>query len=307
MDFLPFVGASSRSAVVAVLFGLLSVACDAGEPAFVEPLHPEDVRLYITQELAGSLTPDGRFILAEPPEEPYPQMTADMAGEIAVAFARTFGPMVRNYLETDHGRPIDFESLRVGSPAYYAATPLDPVPAHFSPGNRNAHGPFYLVYLVAPSGVPVLSVSVAAFSEAWIENGRLRFPTFHGADVHGVGVPIGQGFQMPFSPEQAARLVSQATGGRVTRAPEFVLATYPYSAWYSRWRIVLDQPVTVRGPSGEIRAVREIFVGLRGEMTIPAAIQPPHHRVADLMSNTSANLRRRPHLPMAFDTITFLR
>jgi hypothetical protein len=285
-----------------------ALGCAERPPVEPQPLHPDDVRLYLTDQASTSLDASGRFVLPDPPEEAYPQISPERAGELAVVFASTYGPMVRSHLERQHRRPIDFGALRVGSPVYYAASPYEPVPPHFSPGMRNVHGPQYLLYLVYPDGTPVLSVNVAAFTEAWIEEGQIRFPTWHGGDFGAAGIPAGDGFQLPVSPEQAARLASRHTGASVAGAPEFLLAPFPYTALHSRWRIRLDRPVEVRlRTTGEARAIRELYVGLRGQLFVPSAIQPDHLSVDDVRSGTRARLPVREHRPVEFVPVSSAR
>jgi hypothetical protein len=252
---------------------MLAAACDRSA-ATPEPLTVDNLQASITPDLARQLGPDGRFVLPAPPRESYPQITPDEASAIALAWARRFGSFVRPHLEREHGQRIDFMALTVGSPAYYAASPYEPVPHRYRPGIRNGFGPHYLVYLVQGER-PVVSVAVAAFSEARIVDGELQMPIRGGMEFATAGVPPGDGFSMPLSPEAAVRRVNSLTGGRATAVPELVAPYHQFTPQFARWRISLDRPVSAHPRSGgAARATREVYVGLRGEIAVPADEQP---------------------------------
>lgn len=296
--------ALSRQFICLCFAGSLALAACGEAPANPQPLYPDDIRNDVVPELVASFGPEGRFVLPAPPPGAFPQLTPEQAAEMAVVFARTFGPYIRGYLETDHGRSIDFEALRVGSPVYYSATPYEPPPADVNPALRNLTGPSYLVYLVSPEGTPVLMVSMAAYTEVRVEAGRLRFPREYGNDFEAHGVPLGRGFVMPVSPERAVEIVARATGGRAASVPELVMADLDYMPVHSRWKVTLDRAVSARGRSGRMRPVREVYVGLRSELTIPLEDQPQERMVFDSRANRSVRLSVRPGRPVAFEPVT---
>lgn len=289
----------------AILAGIIGLAACEGEPQSPEPLYPGDVRAYVVPELAAELGPDGRFNLPAPPAEAYPQITAQQAGDIAVAWARTFGKYFRGTLESRHGRPIDFNSLKVGSPAYYGITPYTAVPPDVHPGIRNAFGPCYLVYLVSPDGIPVLFAAVAAYNQAWIEDGMLRFPPHHGDEVLASAVPLGRGFSMPVSPERAVQIVANASGARASLVPELLLPDRDYDAAFSRWKVTLERPVVARTSGRDAsRLVRELYVGLHGQMFIPATTQPLERVFYEPFLRREIRLSVRAGRPVAFEPAT---
>lgn len=191
---------------------LFLAACDRGLSA-PEPLAAGDIRGYVTPGLASRLAPDGTFQLAPAPDSL--PVSPEKAKELALVFARRFGPSFRVTWERQHGREIDLESLRVASPVYYAETPFAPLPPDVHPAYRNRYGPWYMVYLASPDGTPALLVAVVANTGAWIENGRIRFPLNYGNEFYVEGVRLGQGFSKPPTPELAVRRVSEATGALV--------------------------------------------------------------------------------------------
>lgn len=291
---------SSRAACAAGIWFLLAACSD--EVASPRPLSAGDIRAAVTQEVARSLGPDGRFILPAAPREVYEQVSPEDAAEIALAWARTFGKYVRNEFERIHGKSIDFDALRAGSPAYYAAAVYEPVPADVHPGLRNAFGPQYLVYLSDDEG-PVISVAVAAFGQARVQDGVLRLPLAGGMEIVPDPLPRSDGFIAPLSPEQAVSLVSRATGARVSAVPELVMPGRGYHPQHSRWRVTLDRPVEARG--GGNKLVREVYVGLRGQLTTPSDAQPEGASAFDPPTQRTIPLRRRSSRPLSFDRAGF--
>lgn len=292
-----------RSPVMAVL--VVVSGCERAPTASPTALLPGDLRPYTTDSLFAQLTPDGRFVLPPPTQEIYPQVTPERAAEIALAWARTFGPHHRGELERQHGRRIDLNVLRVGSPAYYATAAYEPVPPDLHPGRRNAFGPSYLLYLVSSDGTPVLTVGVAAFTEARVENGTLNYPMRHGRDVVAEGVSQDDGFSLPVSPEEAARIASSASGARAARVPELVMPHRDFAPQYARWKVILDRPVTVRLKSGPVISTREVYVGIRGEVVVPSATQPEGHDEYDPPTKKPYRLVRRSMRPVVFEPVTF--
>jgi len=290
----------SRAGCVAGAWLLLAACSD--EVASPRPLSAGDIRASVTQELARDLGTDGRFILPAAPREVYEQVSPEAATEIAIAWARTFGKYVRREFERIHGKPIDFDALRAGSPAYYAAAVYEPVAADVHPGLRNAFGPQYLVYLSDDEG-PVISVAVAAFGQARVQDGVLRLPPAGGMEIVPDPLPRSAGFVAPLSPEQAASLVSRAAGARVSAVPELVMPGRGYHPQHSRWRVTLERPVETRG--GGNKLVREVYVGLRGQLTLPSTAQPEGASALDPPTRRTIPLRRRSSRPVAFDRAGF--
>jgi hypothetical protein len=279
-------------------------ACGADSSSAPIPLDAADIRAYVSPAVAAGLDGQNRFPQAHPESEKYPQITGEQAAEMAVAFARTFAPYIRPYLERQHGAGIDFHSLEVVSPAYYAATPYRDIPEEMHPGLRNGLGPYYLVYL-GRDGAPVLSVGVAAFTGAKVEGGRLVLPVYSGADIEAQGVRRGEGFSMPFSPENAVRHVAAATGSRAAAVPELVMPDHEFVPQYARWKITLDRPVQAHvSRTRQGRQTREVYVGLRGELSIPADAQPERITQVDGPTGRRFEVGRKPERPTAFERVT---
>lgn len=284
------------------LLGLAVLAACEDPPSAPQPLHPGDIRAFVTADLAVQLTDDGRFPFAGPAQEPYPQISREKAAEIAVAWARTYGRFFRPTLERSHGRPIDFDALQVISPVWYAAAVYEAVPATAPRGFRNAFGPHYLLYL-GVADQPVLGVSVAAFAESSINpDGLLVDPPESGNEVIAYGVHPGWGFSLPVSAEQAVRIAALESGARASSAPELINPHRDYHPYHALWRVSLDRTVVVRPPSGGAsRSTGELYVGAHGELMIPAAVQQDTPGSFPLNGGGRFNLRRRAERPVLFD------
>lgn len=292
---------SATAAVIALV-----AACDQ-QTAAPQALLPGDLRTFVTAELASQLTPEGRLPLAGPEPEPYPQITREKAAEIAIAWARTYGRYFRPYLESDHGRSIDFDALDVVSPVWYAAAVYEPAPPEAHPAYRHAFGPHYLLYL-GNRGEPVLGVSVAAFARSSIDSlGKLEDPVESGNEVIAYGVPPGWGFSLPVSAEQAARIAAEASGARVVAAPQLMNPHRDYHPYWARWKVSLDRAVSARPRSGApVRATREVYVGRHGVLELPLAVQQDVGDRFPLQAGGSFALRRRADRPLWFEPVNLV-
>lgn len=290
---------------MALLSSFLGAACDQSAvttgPALVSP----DVRAHVAGEAAENLTAEGKFVLPPPRQEPFPQISAAEAAEQAVVHMRMFGPLVRKYLEEQHGAPLDFARLEADPRVYYATTPYEQtIPPDFHPGLRKNLGPYYLVVLRS-SGRPVLSVAVSAYNTDFVvRNGELHFPVNHGNNFMPQGAHVGREFSMPVSPERAVQIVAEATGARVVAVPALSLPQQTYVPQFARWRIALDRPVRVRGvETGQVRDVRELYVGNRGVISVPRTEQPGPVRVRDPEQEGEVRINAREGMPTAFERV----
>lgn len=272
-----------------------------------QPVAAGDIRSFVTAEVAGQLTPDGRFPPRNVAPEPYPQISHARAAEIALAWARTYGRFFRPYLERDYGRRIDFGALTVVSPVWYAAAVYEPMPPEAHVGSRNAFGPHYLLYL-GHGGEPVLGVSVAAFAQSYLRSdGRLADHFESGNEVIAYGVPPAWGFSLPVSAEQAVRIAAAASGARAAEAPELLNPHRDYHPYHAHWKVVLERPVTVREhTTGAKRLTRELYVGRRGQVLVAAETQEETADRIALKNGATITLRRRPEHPVTFHTVDII-
>jgi len=219
------------------------------------------VTAFVTPEVAANLDADGRLILSGPLELPYPQITAERARELAEAFRVIHLPMIVQVMEKDRGAGINVSQLRVCGRTYYAEPTVEPLPPTVGGAFRRAYGPHWVVSLCGRSGVPEVSVSVAAYAtDLGLEDGRLIYPQFEGGMFFSsVGIPVGSPEGVPGYPESAVASVATKTGVRVSKTPRLV--TLPRTmAQLSYWTLELERPAIVRSlTTGRARADANIF------------------------------------------------
>lgn len=117
-------------AVLAVCFAVALVAGCEVDRSPVEASHTKpDIRAYVTGEAAKSLDEKGQFPLAtaEAPDQ-IPIISRDRAGELALAYVRTFAPHFQRKWEQEHKGPIHIGLLRVDPRIFYAQSAYEPVP-----------------------------------------------------------------------------------------------------------------------------------------------------------------------------------
>ncbi|HEX2076535.1 MAG TPA: hypothetical protein VHG08_02465 [Longimicrobium sp.] len=283
----------------------LTAACDPGSR--VSGGAP--VELSITEAVAGSaeanLSPDGLFQLAPPLNAAHPQLTPERAVELANADLRVFGPNLLPYLERTHGAPIALDHLTPSPRVYYAVSPWQPLPATADLAVRQARGPFFLVTYVGPDGKPVLSSAVPAYATS------VRFrrdgtydPQSILSGFYVVGISREWNASLPISPEDAVVAAASATGLRVREVPELVLPGVGYKPQWSRWRVRLERPASLRRATGSQDEVRtdELFVGPRGDLYVAAARQP-QAAVAPVRQGETIRLIRRTAAPVEFEKV----
>lgn len=300
-----------NGAIVGGLFAL--IACSERPVAPTELAKPTDARLFVTKEVARSLDRNGFFNL-ESPSATASHVDAARARELAKAVVGTYAQFNRTYLEKQRRAAIDFAKLRVDPRVYYAESPYEQdVPRDVHPSIRKHTGPYYLVTF-SDQGDPILSVAVSAYNaDVDIENGRVAFPTFHGNDFRMQAVRAGDLTGMPVSPEHAARIAFQTLSARVAQTPRLVLPSNDFVPQYARWRLGLERPVNVRGRTGRSLTTSEVFVGLRGELSVPLredgsspafSVPRPDAAERDPLTGRTVMLRRRPNVPVDFEPIS---
>jgi hypothetical protein len=288
-----------------VLVALLIVIGCAEREQLPLLTEPTNARQFVTDAAAQHLDSNGFFRLTGP-EVGAGLIDADRAIAIAVAAVRTYGPTMKTYLERQHGAPIDFISLQADSRAYFGRSPyVYEALGAVHPGLQKGYGPSYFVTLRSNTK-PVLSVAVSALNgDATIDTkGRLGFGVKHGNDfiIQGIGLRHADG--MPVSPEHAARIASQTFAARVVAVPELLLPAHRFAPQYARWRLTLDRPVTARRSGGAPIELQTLYVGLGGDMYVPANEQPGAMRDIEPDTRKELAVERRADVPTAFDRIT---
>jgi len=218
-------------------------------------------------------------------------ITEAEAAQLALTFARQFGPFNRSIYERAVGRSVNFNALTAHPRVLLTHSQYQPVSDLYSMPSRNALGSYYLVTLTEAER-PVLSVAVSALAgDVQVLNGRLVPPKVYGNEF--VMLPLWNGIEYPMSPESAVRLAAERTRRRVSELP-VLLAPSAASRWapqYAIWRVVLE-----RGPGFDTA-----YVSWDGGVWESTAGGP--HSASALLSAGLAPatvvLRLRPGVPTA--------
>jgi hypothetical protein len=294
-----------RGAVILIALVPLSACADAPPGPRTGPppasATAADLHRYVTGEAAANLVEGNHFArLAESEPGATGLISAERAGQLALADARTFGPFVKRGWERDRGAAIDLTGLRVHPVIHFARTPYGEFPDGYHPAFRTGYGPYYLVHLVDGAGRTVLVSAVSAFAvDVTVDDhGRLRLPVQHGNEVIVAAIPVDSTRWSPRSPEEAVRLAAGRSGARAVRTPELVLVGRPYHPYWAAWKVTLERPVPVRARSGRQRATDELYVSPNGKLWAPAESQPARVEVvAERAAATVAEARRARQTP----------
>jgi hypothetical protein len=290
---------------------LLALACTESVRTPTQLERPADVRAFVTPAVTASLNPEGFFVLPSRDGDAT-RISAARAAELAATEVSTFEAFNRTYLESQRGTSIDFGALHVEPRVYYAESPyMQDLPADVHPALRKYAGPYYLVTLSDIAG-PVLSVAVSSYNtDVAIENGRIMLAPNHGGDFRVQATRVGNTAGMPVSPEQAARIASEALHVRISAVPELILPPNSFVPQYARWRLQLERAVPVRGArTGRAINVQTVFIGLGGELSIPldgvdAASTPPNFLTRrDPSTGRDVPFHARPDMPLAFEPLS---
>jgi hypothetical protein len=271
---------------------LLLAGC--GEPGITDLTEPQDIRPYVTGAAADNLGPDGLFTYpapAAPSSEPI--ISAERARELAVSFALSYGPVLEEEWQQQHGRSFDYRNLEADPRVLFQTTPYDLFPEGFHGAFRRMFGPYYLVRL-GSGGRHRMSVAVSAYNTnvAIYPDGRLQRPMESGSDFFERGLPFDstrRDVMAPLWPEAAAAHVARLTGVRVSEVPEFVRMVWNWGPLGGGWKLTLERPVLVRILSGSRTVeVRELYLGREGGrlLFIPAAEQPTELQTGGWLSGS---------------------
>lgn len=279
-------GLAAGCAAVALLAGCDQPDMPVAGPAAVPPRLSQ----YVTGHAAAGINAEGLFSLGQPAATgDHPVITPERAGELALAYVRSFGPSLKSVWEEERGAPIDLATLRVGSRVLYAGTPYGSFPAGYHPAFQRGFGPYYLVPLTS-GAEPVLLISVAAYATQTTvdRRGFVQRPVQRGNEFVSRGLPVDTARFRLVSPEEAVAFVARSTGARIARTPELVRVGMPYAPASAVWKLTLDREVGVRvGQNRAPARVREVYVGPeRGRrMMIPVPGAARSERVPALRSD----------------------
>jgi hypothetical protein len=236
-------------------------ACDGPDRHIAGPIAPPNLEAYVTGSAAASLDAQGRFNLAAAVAPGVrPIISAERAGELALAAVRSWGPSLSGAWNKERGEPISLSNLQVGPRTLFARTPYGAFPEGYHPAMARAYGPYYLVTLYS-GAEPVLLISVAAYNEETkiTARGLIERPVFSGMEFIMQALPRDTARFRMVSPEEAVEMGGRMTGARVTTTPELVRLGMPNAPASAVWKLTLDREVPVKARSGG-RRVRELYV-----------------------------------------------
>lgn len=299
----------------AILIASALVLSGCREGGIIDPAPPPDVRLYVTGAAAANLGPDGLFsypVAVAPSTEPI--ISAARARELAVSYALSFGPVLEERWQQQHGQAFDFRELRADARVLFQSTPFEMFPGGYHGAFRRTFGPYYLVRL-GTGGHHRMSVAVSAYNTnvSIFPDGRLNRPFESGAEFFERGLPADSTSDelAPLWPEAAVVHVARLTGTRVSEVPAFVRMVWNWGPLGGGWKLTLERPVRVRTPSGSRTVdVRELYLGREGgrRLFIPAVEQPswlesPAQRAGDPDVIEVVRVGVLPGKPAVFDEV----
>lgn len=226
------------AALVSILFGCVDAP---NMPTNSAPLEQRDLSHFVTSDVLQHIRAANVAEFASPwlTED---AVTPGRARELAVAFARQFGPYVRGSLEDFHGSAIDFSALTAATSVSFVHSAYEPLPKDAFGPLRKAAGPYYLVTLEHGS-TPVLVVAVSALAnDVSIDGNRLIPAKVYGNEFR-MGAVASNGRGLPVTIEKAVMIVGEATNARVSAIPTFHSRGVEWSPRTGYWRLQLDRPV----------------------------------------------------------------
>jgi hypothetical protein len=268
-----------------------------------------DVTQWVTGEAMQRLDSKGQFLLSPVDlQTSQPTISEQRAVELAVAFLnseKTNPGLIALLRAQRGGQEVNFDRLTASPRTEVSLSAYETTPPAYGGSAMRSFGSLYFVRFL-DQDVPILTVSVSAHAtDVSVVNGRIQFPPVSGGEFLITGDPIGRGYDVPLSPELAARMVAEATGARIDRVPLLRRPEWLFSGLLSRWLLHLDRPVRFRRLiSGEIVQTDSVYLGLAldskavGSVTLllPQEFQPTTQEIA-----TNIQLQVRPGFPVWFD------
>lgn len=295
-----------RTMVAAALVLILAWGCDSNS-ATVPHEAPPRLTSHIAAGAKVPLDANGRLRLAAAPAGRHPRIDEVTALQLATRAVTQIGPFILPALEIQRGGSINLSELVADPRPLFASSPYAELPSEAHRGLRNLYGPYFLVYFRTAAGEPVLSVAVAAHTDAKIVNGRIVTGPQDGNDFMIEGLPQDKGEYVPILPERAVEIATTAAGRKVVATPEFIGPGRMFVPQLGRWKVTLDRAVSIRGrATGQEATVRELFVGLWGEIEYPTPGQPATVQVASVGRVPEIALARLAHSPVEFEQIDIL-
>lgn len=261
---------------------LLSSACSSDSAtAPGSPVTAHAVANAVVGDAASALDGHGRFRLMRPRGIAAGEISAERAQALSGAYMASYGELIRDVLEKQHGGPIRIDALHAcGRPLYARSTYL-PLPETVDRAARSTFAPWWAITLCDGSAPAVLVAVSAIAADVGVDgHGRLTYTNrIGGNEFIAVGVPPNKPYAGLPTPEEAVVRAHQATGRRISAVPELVAGTQGpfHGAW---WRLQLETPATVeRAKEGAVDGahpdtVVTIEVGVRArDLRLPEDVR----------------------------------
>ena len=246
------------------------VACDG--VATPPQVDKNATALAVTGEARAALNADGKLLLRTP-ELAANEIDANRAGELALAYVKTYGAFMARTVSADRGAPIQVSELRRCGDTYYAASPYDgsavaAAAAAAAAGTKDPMGPALQRFLgpvwlvsLCERGAPAVSVAVSTLASDVVTSGGKIVQTPVGNSFYTTGIPASAG-ELPMSAEAAVQEAAKVTGHRVTSVPELIRPPTPFAPQLARWRVRIDGKVNYAGKASHVQASGdEVYVG----------------------------------------------
>jgi hypothetical protein len=314
-----------------LLLSLLVLGCDdSSGPGEDEPGVPRE---WVTGAAAQALDASGHFIF-----DPMPAAAGELSREQAAAVANAFFTTLRNSvgnlkeaLEEQHGRAIDFAALTMCGRVIPVSAPFLPSPlrpeAQYA---RNLMAARYAFEFCEGTQAKAVGLEVAVTAGVTVaHDGTLQFPDFpiiYGNEFLVFGIParlqfgpnivLGLWALTPEAAVKALYLRVHTPVQTVPRATGCMWAVTPCQAKGARhWRLETAEPVAIRrqgSPAEELAQVFYVQIGESagaqeaGGVYVPSLVQPPpvndirefpDHAVVDTLLLALAE-------PLAMDSFT---
>lgn len=193
----------------------------------------------------------GLFKLAQ---APVGELAERQAVSLAEGYVRRFGRWLAPSWAEDRGSDVAYEALRMCGRAYYASSTYVDLPPTVNAQVRARFGPRWFVTMCTGS-VPQVNVAVSALATHQVWEGAL------GGFFVSRGIPESLS-DLIMAPEEAARLVHEATGLKISGVPELVVPPLPSVPQLAKWRVSVGESIASRGEQSRTkRSTRIFYVG----------------------------------------------
>lgn len=239
-----------RRAACVLSASILAAGCGntTDQPETVGGDPPGALASAVVGRAASAITPEGTLRL--PARALSAREITDLrAGELARAYASTFGPFLIEELELQHGGRIEVASLRPCGRALYARTSYERMPEVIDRPTRSGFGSWWVVTL-CDRGAPAVVVAVSALA-ADVSADVSGALTYSGSSSGNEFVMRGARVERPYgplaTPEDAVVKASQLTGRRVSELPDLVAPSFGRGGGLGAvWRIKLETSTRFR-------------------------------------------------------------